>query len=41
MKKYVSLLLRYEYWIMIMGNLSSYHLSTDTMSKTTNVTICP
>ena len=33
--------IRYEYWIMIMGNLSSYHLSTDTMSKTTNVTICP
>lgn len=33
--------IRYEYWIMIMGNLSSYHLSTGTMSKTTNVTICP
>jgi len=33
--------IRYEYWIMIMGNLSSHHLSTDTMSKTTNVTIRP
>lgn len=33
--------IRYEYWIMIMGNLSSYHLSTNRMSKTTNVTIRP
>lgn len=33
--------IRYEYWIMIMGNLSSYHVSTNTMSKTTYVTICP
>ena len=33
--------IRYEYWIMIMGNLSSYHVSTSTMSKTTYVTICP
>lgn len=33
--------IRYEYWISILGNLSSYHLSTGTMSKTTSVTICP
>ena len=33
--------IRYEYWIMIMGNLSSYHLQTGRMSKTTNVTIRP
>jgi len=33
--------IRYEYWVMIMGNLSSYHLTTDSMSKTTYVTICP
>lgn len=33
--------IRYEYWIMILGNLTSYHLTTSTMSKTTNVTICP
>lgn len=33
--------IRYEYWVMIMGNLSAHHLSTGVMSKTTNVTICP
>lgn len=33
--------IRYEYWIMIMDNLSKYHLSTGNMSKTTTVTICP
>lgn len=33
--------IRYEYWVMIMGNLTSHHLSTDMMSKTTNVTIRP
>lgn len=33
--------IRYEYWIMIMGNLSSYHLNTGTMSETSIVTIVP
>lgn len=33
--------IRYEYWIMIAGNMTSHHLTTGTMTKTTSVTICP
>lgn len=31
--------IRYEYWVMVMGNLTAYHISTNSTSKTTYVKI--
>lgn len=33
--------IRYEYWVMVVDTLYSFHLTTDTMSVTSSVTICP